>query len=40
MWKKTKEKICCPVCNKDLEYKKENESIICDNCSCIYTIEE
>ena len=32
--------LACPKCKGDLEYDKENEKLICNNCRLIYRIED
>jgi uncharacterized protein len=32
--------LACPKCKGDLEYKPEEEKLICQNCKLVYRIED
>lgn len=35
-----KEILCCPKCKGDLEFKEEENKIICNNCRLVYPIKD
>jgi uncharacterized protein YbaR (Trm112 family) len=32
--------LACPKCKSDLDYKSENEQLVCNKCRLIYRIED
>jgi uncharacterized protein YbaR (Trm112 family) len=32
--------LACPKCKGDLEYDKENNKLVCNNCRLIYRVED
>jgi hypothetical protein len=34
------EKLCCPICRSDLEYRRRPEHLLCSKCDVRYKVED